>query len=256
MKNKKKLLIAVAAMGLLAVGTAGVGTAAWFQATTTGNIKQVHNTTETVAVSEVNASVGDVLFPILDVDISFATAGSADLELAAYLSTATGTKKLGTGYRDDGNGFHSLGVDGSNNGKTAGVGHVLYGTVTVTITRIDASTVTVGGVVYNTNDYAKALRSHTVDIKITPSGRARVFETNAAEGDPDTAVTISDFAISTLINESTGAKIDTSVVKTCYAYVYGGETTGTISVDYRDTASGVAAQGLRVDLKDHSQSWE
>ena len=33
MKNKKKVLIAVAAMGLLAVGTAGVGTAAWFQAT-------------------------------------------------------------------------------------------------------------------------------------------------------------------------------------------------------------------------------
>ena len=32
MKNKKKLLIAVAAMGLLAVGTAGVGTAAWYQA--------------------------------------------------------------------------------------------------------------------------------------------------------------------------------------------------------------------------------
>ena len=32
MKNKKKLLIAVAAMGLFAVATAGVGTAAWFTA--------------------------------------------------------------------------------------------------------------------------------------------------------------------------------------------------------------------------------
>ena len=34
MKNKKKLLIAVAAMGLVAVATAGVGTMAWWNATT------------------------------------------------------------------------------------------------------------------------------------------------------------------------------------------------------------------------------
>ena len=177
------------------------------------------------------------------------------MELAAYNASATATKKLGTGYRDDGNAFHSLGVDGSGNGKMAGSGHVLYGTVTVTITRISASTVEVGGVTYNTNDYAKALRTHTVDVKVTPSGRARVFETNAAEDDPTTAVSWSDVDITSLINESTGAKTESSVTKTCYAYVYGGETSGTVGTDYRDTNSGVAAQTLTAALKDSTQSW-
>ena len=42
MKNKKKVLIAVAAMAAFAVGTAGVGTAAWWQASSkTGAIKSV-----------------------------------------------------------------------------------------------------------------------------------------------------------------------------------------------------------------------
>ncbi len=144
------------------------------------------------------------------------------------------------------------------NANLADADDVLYGTVTVTITlKSLGSTITVGNVEYNTADYCKSLRSHTVDIKVTPSGRARVFATNAADGDPTTAHTVESIAITGLINESTGAAVaDAKVTQICYAYIYGGDHTegGVVATSYRDDNS-VAAQGLRVDLKDHTESW-
>lgn len=58
MKNKKKLLIAVAAMGLLAVGTAGVGTAAWFQTTAQAAFNKTGATQYAVSSTSTPATLG------------------------------------------------------------------------------------------------------------------------------------------------------------------------------------------------------
>ena len=62
MKNKKLMLVAVAAMGLVAAGTAGVGTAAWFQAESATQLAMTNSDTKemTVGYTQFGTSVGNV----------------------------------------------------------------------------------------------------------------------------------------------------------------------------------------------------
>ena len=64
MKNKKKLLVAVAAMGLLAVGTAGVGTAAWYQAAQKATLSSATKYTVTTSAGTLDDIALKVVFTI------------------------------------------------------------------------------------------------------------------------------------------------------------------------------------------------
>ena len=59
MKNKKLLLVATAALGVLALGTAGVGTAAWFVAAD-NTVTKITAETGTLDVVDNSAQAGDV----------------------------------------------------------------------------------------------------------------------------------------------------------------------------------------------------
>ena len=88
MKNKKKLLIAVAAMGLLAVGTAGAATAAWFSVDNADT--DVTPATQSIAVVDNDTSVGGVMFS--------AVKGSPTLPVGGLeLSDDNGATKLQVG---------------------------------------------------------------------------------------------------------------------------------------------------------------
>lgn len=67
MKNKKKVLIAVAAMALVAVGTAGVGTAAWYQTAASASISANPTpTTGTITSTYTDSATGNfVVTPLL-----------------------------------------------------------------------------------------------------------------------------------------------------------------------------------------------
>ena len=101
MKNKKKLLVAVAAMGLLAVGTAGVGTMAWYTADANATVKSAAGTGGSLETTTSTISAGQYVinFVIAPVD--------DELELS-HVATAAGT-------------------DGA--GATIAVGDLIYGVV-------------------------------------------------------------------------------------------------------------------------------
>lgn len=95
------------------------------------------------------------------------------------------------------------------------------------------------------------LRSKSGKVTITPSGRARVFETNAAEGDPTTAVELTFDNLEDLIDSNGAAVSNGKITKTCFAYVYGGDHTENtvVATSYRDATS-VAAQTITVSVTD------
>ena len=101
MKNKKKLLIAVAAMGLLAVGTAGVGTAAWYQVTASATLNAVATST---SVGTKSSSVADAEYYV---KVTYSGSALADVSLSdpngnswatvgGYLRPATGATPYST----------------------------------------------------------------------------------------------------------------------------------------------------------------
>ena len=59
MKNKKLLLVATAALGVLALGTAGAATAAWFTASDAATIKSASGSTGSITAQESTVDVGD-----------------------------------------------------------------------------------------------------------------------------------------------------------------------------------------------------
>ena len=89
MKNKKKLLVAVAAMGLLAVGTAGVGTAAWYAADSMG-VKA--NETTNISTAK-TANLSDLV-----ITANYAGTGGASAIKAVELTQASdGVTKVWNG---------------------------------------------------------------------------------------------------------------------------------------------------------------
>lgn len=77
MKNKKRLLIAVAAMGLVAAATAGVGTAAWFQTSSaTAAINKDAGITGSITVNDPDVELEDLAAKItFSVALSDSTIG-------------------------------------------------------------------------------------------------------------------------------------------------------------------------------------
>lgn len=86
MKNKKKLLIAIAAMGFVALGSAGVGTVAWYKATTSAD--QVRGT---LTQNYVTNAVGAVAVN-LPVDVTVTQVDSDNLILAMRSGEAWAAK--------------------------------------------------------------------------------------------------------------------------------------------------------------------
>ena len=76
MKNKKLLLVATAALGVLALGTAGVGTAAWYS-TSANATRSVTDNTYTISTQGTNANVANVQF-------ACTAANASGLLLTAY----------------------------------------------------------------------------------------------------------------------------------------------------------------------------
>ena len=82
MKNKKLLLIATAAMGVVALGVAGVGTAAWFTASGSANISLTNSDEKTFTVDydEFTTDLGSVTVTLTFVEQT----SNKDLQLAHY----------------------------------------------------------------------------------------------------------------------------------------------------------------------------
>ena len=103
MKNKKKLLIAVAAMGLLAVGTAGVGTAAWFVASQNVSITadDTPNGTFTVGQTSIELTLTAEIHFVAgnpnDASVQLTTWGKSDA--LAVSGTAAENTRLLTGAK-------------------------------------------------------------------------------------------------------------------------------------------------------------
>lgn len=101
MKNKKLMLIATAAMGFVALGAAGVGTAAWYTATASASVTAVgDNTSVGTAASTLDAvsykvKVAYTGAALTSVKLSDKTGGTWAI-VGGYLRAATGSPLYGT----------------------------------------------------------------------------------------------------------------------------------------------------------------
>lgn len=177
--------------------------------------------TNAITVDKVVKDLGEVEVNVLTVSASFAHTGTK-IELAHFNDEST-NKKLSTGYVDDAGIFH----EHTTVGAPQGTGNVLWGTLTVKISWNSSAftdgKITIGTETYTEDTIKSLVQAKSVTITATPEGRARVFATNAASGDPSTAVVSSAQALTTVSTAD--------VVWTCYGYILGDNA----SVDTGDT---------------------
>ena len=226
MKNKKKLLIAVAAMGLLAVGTAGVGTAAWFQSTQANNFKSGSVTgTQQVGVVETPdaASLGDVYLR-LEIDLSSVTLDLTTSDGYSYGITSEGTV---VGYAPDkAYATISLGATGSVNSKgTADGTHYAY---SWHATAADALS---GDNALTTSDeLVKNITAHTIDVEASAGSRARITTLDPATNGAASASNIHNNHFYTAFTTSPNGKgVSNLKVGELSVTAATGAVTGTIS---------------------------
>ena len=154
MKNKKKLLIAVATMGLFAVATAGVGTAAWFTASGEASTK-ANTVAGTLSTAQTSATVSGILFTV--------ERTSADSALEGVQLTDNSGK---TAYYLD----HTL---HDNIAPSKGYATVVY---SVTATRSpDNGDLTLAQLLVNLYNNTSEVEGHRyVYLRVTAGAKARV----------------------------------------------------------------------------------
>ena len=172
MKNKKKLLVAVAAMGLLAVGTAGVGTAAWYSASTASKVEN-------------GEYLGD-----LTIAAGAESLGTVKFNISANGSPATSlvyTNRTGRSYQVAANGSYSE-VKASDTGSTLGAGYKQASTtwdVTITNAAGDAAP---------SVDALKSVAG-TYTIRVSAGGSAKLsLSQTTTLGNKETATPAVNFA--------------------------------------------------------------
>ena len=146
MKNKKLLLVATAALGLVAVATAGVGTAAWYAAQSKAGVT-VQNDSFTISTQAYSESIGGVKF----------TAAITETSVNLQLSNASGK----TGYIAGGV------------AKTVDAVDACYSVLTVTVTAAKDGESDLSLAQLLTNVYDN-VGSHQITVRATPAGQALV----------------------------------------------------------------------------------
>ena len=184
MKNKKKLLIAVAAMGLLAVGTAGVGTAAWFTASSSVNVTPASNTAS------------------LTVDSSTYDAGTFYVQASAAL----GTDKVDlTDFEG------KCWVISNGYLRTASVKYAQYTTLTISVGFYTDAECTVP--VSDAGDLANiGAKYDYVTVTINPDANTRLTATN-----PSSSTFAAAFSGKLDANDTVQANLSTAGAVTSYA---------------------------------------
>lgn len=221
MKSKKKLLIAMAAMSVAAIGAGTVSTFAWFTAAATAKLGTATGSSEALTVTHTNYSAGELTVPITVTVTSHDSMNS--LLLARYAQTDenrnTTYKNLTSGYIDQ-NGvgiFHEIAPATAVNGTTFTGKTKLWSYLTVSV-QVDFNAIlddkdnadpndddlywtsTAGSRTFTdgTNTYTElevmqqlAKTSAKFEISIPGEGssvRGRLFTENAVENDPRLAV--------------------------------------------------------------------
>ncbi len=153
MKNKKLLLVATAAMGVLALGTAGVGTLAWYTSTASMSFTKEAMNQSTLTVAENDISERDL---------------KATVHLSATPTNANGV--LLSSWKDDGNVLYTNYTDsaGDPHWSTEGKLYEVF-SLKMWITRDANSQGT-----QNEWDTAKAASQKTATYTITLTSHANI----------------------------------------------------------------------------------
>ena len=211
MKNKKLLLVATAALGLVAVATAGVGTAAWYQASNVANIStQAKDQAFTTALS--STDLGDFKITVV----------SAAFDAQPVMTDASGNT-------------YAVTSDGDLVTASVPDGKVKIATVTVTI-KVDYE-----GTAVSANDAVANLWQATLgddDILVTASATGTLSSRIKYTASASAYTNVSGKNVLTVANEtaaawtfSTKSTGNKEISTKMYIGVDGGATSGTVQND-------------------------
>ncbi len=190
MKNKKLLLVATAAMGVLALGTAGVGTAAWFK-TTAGGVAHSNTATGSLSAAERSIAAGNLTFNFTT-KVKPGNTGNAAESGSLLLGTAgTGANANKAVYRAYNAGTGQLTADVliSDADVSSGVSSKYYfAAVEVTLDSIQVD----GN---NVSDFSLYAGVYTVTVNATSRGRL-------SDSAPTTSATLEDIYTAAAANKT------------------------------------------------------